>query len=180
MIEFKLTSTKQDLEEILALQQKNLPQHISSKEQQKEGFVTVEHTLEILHKMHKAHPHIIALHNSKIVGYALCMGKEFKNDIPVLTPMFDEIEASISALENTINYIVMGQICVAKSFRRKGIFRGLYSVMKQHVSPHYDAIITEISLQNKPSSKAHKSIGFESLKTYTLNTQEWELILLPC
>ena len=180
MIEFKLTSTKKDLEEILALQQKNLPQHISSKEKQKEGFVTAEHTLEVLHEMHKEHPHIIATHNTEIIGYALCMGKEFKNDIPILTPMFHEIEASISALDKRINYIVMGQICVAKSFRKKGVFKGLYRAMKQHVSSEFNAIITEVALQNKPSSKAHKAIGFEVLKTYTLNGQEWELILLRC
>ena len=180
MIQYRLTSTKKDLHEILALQQKNLPRSISLKEQQKEGFVTVEHTLDILYKMHKVHPHVIALHNTKIIGYALCMGKEFKNDIPILTPMFDEIEASISAAENTINYIVMGQICIAKNFRKKGVFRGLYTAIRQHISPTYNAIITEVDLQNKHSSDAHKAIGFEVLKTYTSNAQQWELILLPC
>ena len=180
MIQYTLTSTKKDIHEILALQQKNLPQFISLKEQQKEGFVTVQHSFDILVKMHNAHPHIIAIHNTKIIGYALCMLKEFKNDIPILTPMFHEIEATIPSLDPAINYIVMGQICVAKNFRKKGVFRGLYTAMRQHIPPNYNAIITEVSLQNKHSSDAHKAIGFKVLKTYTSDSQEWELILLPC
>ena len=174
MIQFKLTSTKDELKEIIELQQRNLPNSISLEEQQNQGFVTVQHTLGVLEKMHKAHPHVVATHNNKVIGYALCMLKEFKNVVPVLIPMFDQIDKELS-----INYIVMGQVCINKNYRKKGVFRGLYNYMQENISKKYNAIITEVDIKNVRSSEAHKAIGFKTLKEYHSNNQNWELIILP-
>ena len=180
MVQYKLTSSKEELAQIIDLQQKNLPQNISKKEQQIQGFVTVQHTLEVLEKMHNSHPHIIATSNNKVVGYALCMLQEFKNDVPVLIPMFKQINNVISSLDYHINYMVMGQICIDKNFRRKGIFKGLYNFMTQNISKKYNAIITEVDANNTRSLNAHKAIGFDILTTYNSNNQNWELIILNC
>ena len=40
-----------ELEQILDLQQRNLPKNISQEEREKEGFVTVEHDLDLLRAM---------------------------------------------------------------------------------------------------------------------------------
>ena len=57
----KLTrcSTKAELQQILDLQQKNHLQNVDADEKEKEGFVTVSHTLELLTEMNAACPHII-------------------------------------------------------------------------------------------------------------------------
>ena len=128
MIKYQLTATDQELEEIIALQQKNLPLNISSGEKNDEGFVSVQHTLALLRKMHDAHPHVIAKHNDKVVGYTLCMLQEFRNEIPLLTPMFNQIDKAIKELSENFNYMVMGQVCVDKDYRKQGIFRALYTV----------------------------------------------------
>lgn len=175
MIQFKTTSTKEELKQILELQQKNLPKNISQTEKKEQGFVTVEHDLEILERMHNVQPHIIAVSNNRVVGYALCMDKQFKNDVPVLIPMFDEIDNS---LKEDIPYILMGQVCVDKDFRGKGVFRGLYEKMKTEVKPTFEAIITEVDALNTRSSNAHKAIGFDKLTTYEAGGQLWELIIL--
>ncbi len=179
MIQYKLTSTQKELEEIIALQQKNLPNNISATEKTQQGFVTVQHSIQLLKNMHNAHPHVIAVHNKKVVGYALCMLPEFKNEIPVLVPMFDQIDKAISQLNKEINYMVMGQICIDINYRKQGIFRGLYNFMKENISDTFTAIITEVDVQNVRSSNAHKAIGFTELKKYMAKNQEWELILLP-
>lgn len=44
---FKIASTKQDFEQILALQRQNLYTLISQEDQEKQGFVFAEHTLEL-------------------------------------------------------------------------------------------------------------------------------------
>lgn len=180
MIQYKLTSTKEELEQILELQQKNIPQNISSQEQQKQGFVTVQHTFEVLEKMHNSQPHIIATYNNRVIGYTLCMLQEFKNDVPVLIPMFNQINKMIPLLKNEINYVVMGQVCIDKAYRKKGVFRGLYNFMKQNISDKYNAIITEVDVKNVRSSNAHKAVGFEVINIYQSNNQDWELILLHC
>lgn len=173
MITYKTTSTQEELLQILTLQQKNLPKNLSKKEMKEQGFVTVEHDLSILQKMHDVAPHIIAISNNKVVGYALSMDKQFKNDIPVLIPMFEVIEKSPV---KKINYILMGQVCIDKKYRGKGLFRGLYNKMKQEVN--FDAIITEVDALNTRSSNAHKAIGFDEICKYESGGQLWELIIL--
>ena len=49
--------------------------------------------------------------------------------------------------------------------------------MKDELSKEYDAIITEVDVLNTRSSQAHKAVGFEILKNYSSNNQDWELII---
>ncbi|MDG2193434.1 MAG: GNAT family N-acetyltransferase [Polaribacter sp.] len=177
-IHYQRTKNDEELKEILVLQEKSSPQNISPLEKKEEGFVTVQHSLTLLKKMHDACPHIVAKHHEKVIGYALCMLPKFKKEVPVLIPMFHEIDNELLLKKEPINYLVMGQICIDKTYRKQGVFRGLYHFMKQEVHNSFNAIITEVDVKNVRSSNAHKAIGFKELKTYTSNGQEWELILL--
>ncbi|MBL4643650.1 MAG: GNAT family N-acetyltransferase [Flavobacteriaceae bacterium] len=178
MIKYQLTTTNKELEEIIVLQQKNLPVNISTSEITEQGFVSAQHTLALLTKMHDAHPHVIAKENGKVVGYALCMLQEFRNGIPLLTPMFNLSDKAINELNEPLNYMVMGQVCVDKEYRKQGVFRALYNYMKENISKEYNAIITEVDVKNLPSVNAHKAIGFEVLKEHQSNNQTWQLIVL--
>lgn len=179
MLKTKITyhraSTTEELNQILKLQKDNLPQELSASEKEKEGFVTVHHTFDILKKMNDACPHIIAKYNNDVVGYALCMTTDFKTKISVLTPMFLEIESVIS---KNIKYIVMGQVCVSKNYRKQGVFRSLYRFMAQTLKPDFNVIITEVDAENTRSLNAHKSVGFKTLKTYMSQNQLWKIIHL--
>ncbi|MEC3964787.1 GNAT family N-acetyltransferase [Flagellimonas halotolerans] len=175
MISYKQVGTLEELQQILALQQQNLPQNLSSEERSKEGFVTVEHTLEVLKTMNDMCGHIIAIEGNQVVGYALCMHPNFADEIEVLRPMFKEID---SALKEKNNYMVMGQICVAKSHRGKGVFRKLYQTMKEKLPKGFDTLITEVDGKNKRSLAAHAAIGFKTLTIYHSGEKEWHIISL--
>jgi len=170
---YKRAETNQELHQILELQRTNIPSVISEKEKQKEGFVTVHHTFEILKAMNDKCSHVIAKNNGEVVGYALCMLKIFKEDIEVLRPMFQQIDNSLQA-ETT--YFVMGQICVDKTYRKQGVFRGMYGFMKQEMRLIYDLIVTEVDIENTRSLNAHYAIGFKHLHSYNSKNQDWELI----
>ncbi|WP_298893194.1 GNAT family N-acetyltransferase [uncultured Psychroserpens sp.] len=174
-ITYHRVKTNEELEAILKLQSDNLPKKITASEQEKEGYVTIHHTFDILKRMNDSCAHIIAKHEENIVGYVLCMTKSFKDEIPILVSMFNEIESIIPEAQN---YIVMGQVCVSKAYRKQGIFRGLYQFMSQVLKPDFDAIITEVNIKNVRSSNAHLAIGFELLKIYNSNDDTWELIRL--
>lgn len=174
-ITFTKASSDQELKQIIRLQKKNLLVHISTAEKEKEGFVTVQHDFELLKQMNDRQPHIIAKNNDLVIGYALCMVSDFGNDIEVLKPMFLEIESSFL---NVTSYIVMGQICIDKAYRKQGIFRGLYKTMQESTKSNFGTIITEVDSLNTRSLNAHIAIGFKILKTYTSGTQDWKLIYL--
>ena len=127
MIEYKSTSSSQEIEEIVQLQQDNLFEHLSKQQRQTQGFVTVKHSVEQLTTWHQIKAHTIAVSEGRVVGYALSMLRDYRKQVPVLVPMFDQIDRNIKP---DIDYIVMGQICIHKDFRGKGVFRGLYEKMK--------------------------------------------------
>jgi len=171
----KYTSVISDieLEQIIKLQKKNLPHNISTSEKEKEGFLTVKHDFEILKKMNTHQPHIIAKDGDSVIAYALCMHQKFKNDIEILKPMFSMIDKHI---ETETTYIVMGQICIDKTYRKQGVFNGLYQKMKTELKEKYDLLITEVATNNSRSLQAHLAIGFKTLKVYTFDQIEWHII----
>ena len=175
MVVYTVTKNVKDLSEILKLQKANLPDNLSEKTKKEQGFVTVHHHLEMLQKMHTIHPHTIALYNNKLIGYALSMSRKFSNDIPILAPMFSKIKASEKREEN---YLIMGQVCVARDFRGKGVFRGLYDHMKKIFSNVYDCIITEINSKNSRSMNAHLTLGFQELARYDFEGETWIVLFI--
>ena len=175
MITYTQASTIDHLEQILLLQQQNLPKNLTDKEKEREGFLTVEHSFEVLKAMNEECRHIIALENGKVVAYALCMHPKFAESIEVLRPMFQEISQIVKGKKN---YMVMGQICVAKTNRGQGIFRKLYETMKEKLPEGFDTIITEVDAKNQRSVNAHKAIGFSEIKRYKADGKVWSLITL--
>ena len=168
-------STEKELEQILALQQRNLLQNVSHENRNTEGFVSVQHDLAILGKMNEVCPHIIATFEKKVVGYALCMHPKFADEIELLRPMFLEIATAVPPTES---FIAMGQICVDKEHRKKGIFRELYKTMKAYLQPEFDSIVTSVDVTNTRSLEAHYAVGFTDLKNFRAKNRDWKLIQL--
>jgi predicted GNAT family N-acyltransferase len=175
MIRYKTVSTKKELEQILALQKTNLPNSLSSAEKKKEGFVTVHHGFDLLKRMNESCPHIIATRGMQVIGYTLCMHPKFGDEIEVLKSMFAEIENTSKPFKS---FIIMGQVCVDKDYRKQGVFRELYNKMKETTSTEFEAIITEVDATNQRSLKAHYAIGFKTLSKYKGDGRDWELIYL--
>ncbi len=174
------SQTDQDLQQILDLQKRNLTQALSQEEIDREGFVTVNHRLEDLKKMNSFEHSVIAKEDNIVVAYLLAMTKKSKLDIPVLAPMF-EVFDQVAYREKKIseyNYLVVGQVCVAKEFRGKRILDECYRAYKERFQTKYDFAITEISQKNIRSMKAHQRIGFETTHEYRdSNGIDWNIVL---
>jgi ribosomal protein S18 acetylase RimI-like enzyme len=166
-IHYDMASNDEDLSQILSLQHDNLPQNISPQEAKSQGFVTIEHTLETLQALSDPYGHVVArVDDDSIVGYALIMLPHHRELVPFLRPILKEVE------EVTLDgkpvreqaYCVMGQVCIAREFRGRGIFRGLYEEMvKTMKDAGYDYIVTGVALSNLRSRRAHEKIGFVPL-----------------
>lgn len=168
-----------DLESILSLQLSNLPSHISKTEAAEQGFVTVHHSLDILQAMNERYGHSLAWENNQLCGYALVMEKKFRDEIPVLFPMFELLDGIVWRGKPLAEwrYFVMGQICVAKAYRGTGVFAGLYHNLRARLSPSFDLVVTQISARNPRSVRAHEKTGFEVLHEYTAPDGEHWLVV---
>jgi len=177
-IEYTNSKSIADLEAILLLQRENHYSNISKKEAKEQGFVTCIHDAELLSKMNQPFPHIIAKDQNRIVAYALVMTREHSSALPVLQPMFEKINSlDFQGIPlNTSAYVVMGQICVAKEYRGKGIFKELYNTMELQLRDDFDYIITEVDEDNRRSLAAHARCGFTTIAEYN-SVKDWHLVL---
>lgn len=180
-IEFTHPTTRQHIRQILALQQRNLPKNITKTEAQEQGFLTVEHDEDLLWDMNQKYPHTVAMTDGQIVGYALVMTHDFQERIPILEPMYAKIN-ELSYQKKPLSayrYFIMGQVCIHKNFRGKGIFKGLYQAMREQLKNDFDFIITEVSHRNTRSLRAHEKAGFKTLLNYqSPDGEHWRLIVL--
>jgi ribosomal protein S18 acetylase RimI-like enzyme len=160
-----------ELEQILELQQQNLARNLSPAEIAAQGFVTVEHTLEILRRMHALSPSMVAKEGDALAGYALVMPVECRSFVPVLLPMFERLDAL-----GVQRFYVMGQICVGKPWRGRGVFDLLYEAHRRHLRATYDSVVTEVATRNTRSMRAHERVGFTVLERYRDATDEWALL----
>lgn len=181
MYEVTTASSSDHIFGIHSLQKLNLKVSLSDEEIDSQGFVTCDHTVELLTAMNSPYPHIIALDDQDIAGYALVMLESFRNDIPVLKSMFetmDDLQYRGKNLKNA-HYFVMGQVCVAKDHRSQGLFDKMYSHLKETMRRHFDYCITEIATDNLRSRKAHSRVGFSELHSYidSQSGQSWELVI---
>ena len=168
-ISYSRSKNELELQKVLELQKRNTRRVLSSEELRSEGFVTVVHDLDLLKKMHRSCPHILAKKGEEIVGYALAMVSDFRDEIPILVPLFELIDRLLPDSK----YLVMGQICIDKSFRGKGIFSQMYQYYRDQLHNSYDCLVTEVSSGNQRSLQAHLHIGFEHLYTHVENQEEW-------
>jgi hypothetical protein len=181
MVTYGISTTEEELKGILELQRINLQRNITPDELASQGFVTVEHDLDLLTRMNSPYGHIIAKEEEKVVGYTLVELPEWKYEIPVLIEMFDQIDSIIyeGLPLGESKFFTMGQACVAKSHRGQEVFAGLYAEMKKRMCNDFDYIITEIASRNYRSLRAHEKVGFEVIKTYQIGDgEEWVLILM--
>lgn len=180
MIHYDIVRSDADLQQILDLQAKNLPSHISLEEKKAEGFVTIHHDFKLLAAMNQPYPHVVARQNGQIVGYTLVMQRDFATAIPYLQPMFKMIDQQRyrGQLLADAAYFVMGQVCIEKDYRGQGLFQKLYEKLKDGLVAHFDLVITEVSLKNPRSIRAHEKVGFKNIKTYaTDDGEEWMILL---
>jgi GNAT superfamily N-acetyltransferase len=161
-----IVESDRDLEGILALQRAN-------RAPTADGFVTVEHTLEILRAMHVLAPSVVARDHGEVVAYAIVMPVETRARVPILGPMFDMIEGLVPP---ATRWYVMGQIAVASIHRGTGLFDALYAEHRARYRDRFDRVITEVATRNTRSLRAHERVGFRTVTTYRDTTDEWALI----
>jgi L-amino acid N-acyltransferase YncA len=174
-----VVTTNEELREIIQLSDQNLRTKISEEEKKSQGFVSWNYSFELLHKLNAQHPHVVVKDDNKVIGYALVALKEARNFHPALKRMITDLEPlrykgkKLSAYK----YYIMGQVCVDKAYRGKGILEMLYQKHKALFEKDFDFVVTEISTLNSRSIRAHEKIGFKTIYTYADNLDKWHVVL---
>ncbi len=175
----RLADRDSDLRAIQALQTQNLRRNVSDSEAAEFGFLMAEFDLEFLRQMHRSRASIVAVNRDVVVGYALVATKAIRDGNPLLTALFDQIdqlEFQGRRLAES-DYVVVGQLCVAKEYRGQGLVPRLYQHFRSSLEADHAFAITEVAKANHRSLKAHRKVGFETIHVMLYEGLEWEVVL---
>jgi RimJ/RimL family protein N-acetyltransferase len=181
-VNFTTVSTPQEVDQILALQARNLPAVLDDQTMVSQGFVTVRHDREVLLRMNRAYPSVIARSGGALAGYCLVMPREFAGQVPILDDLFGLLETLSHRgllLRDNPRWFVMGQVCVGEAFRGQGVFEGMYQKLREHCRADFDFVVTSIADRNTRSIRAHEKTGFKTLRAFENddNGDPWRVVV---
>jgi ribosomal protein S18 acetylase RimI-like enzyme len=129
--------------------------------------------------MHDVSPSIIAKDRDKVVGYALVATKEIRMGHDLIADLFNVIDTKSykGQLLNEVNYVVVGQLCVAEAYRGQGLVKRLYDHYRDCLASEYDYLITDVAQANTRSLNAHKKSGFQVIDTLVYAGIGWDIVL---
>lgn len=175
----KFVDSDEELAQISKLSSVNQLANLTDGTKEKEGFVTWLYTIDILKTLHKISPSIIVKDGDQVVGYALVLLEEsaeyyepFRKTLEILSPVIYKNKPL-----SDYQYYFMGQICVDLDYRGQGIVNLLYQFHKEQLSPYYNFLVTEISVNNPRSQRAHEKVGFKTIYISEDETDRWNIVL---
>ena len=172
-------SSPTEINGIRDLQALNLKQNITAEEAMDQGFLTAAYTIEYLQEMNAVSPSIIAKDGDKVVGYALVATKDIRKGHDLIEGLFDAIDAceyNGKSLRN-VNYVVVGQLCVAKEYRGQDLVQKLYGHFRDCLSNEFIYLVTDVAKANVRSLKAHKKRGFQVINELMYGGFGWDIVL---
>ena len=179
MIDIRMARSERDLKGIKTLCSENHFSKLSDKELNTQGFITINYSLDELKALHEIAASVIALDNQKVVGYALVANKESLGIHHMLDDLIRFIEHTTyqSISFRNSRYIVVGQLCVSKAYRRQKIAQRIYEKFQQIYGNDYHYCITSVDIKNQGSIKAHLMRGFKEIQTTTYQCKSYSVIL---
>lgn len=172
-------TTEEELIQVNKMNQLYLRSNVSQQVQQEEGFVSWLYPVSLLQQMNNIAPSIIVKDDDRVIGYALVTPIEassFHPDLKILIDHLEKITYKGKPL-SSYSYYVMGQVCIDKEYRGKGIFNMLFQKHKEIYKDKYELLVTEISTRNLRSQKAHEKVGFTTIHTYSDVLDEWNVVV---
>jgi len=179
MTAVRLATHDWELEGILALQRANLRNYLSDSEAAEQGFLTAEFDLPYLRAMNAARPSVIAVEESKVVGYALVATRPIQHGHPFIQALFQAIDP-IPFHGRTLGetaYVVVGQLCVGRSHRGQGLVQRLYQHFRETLQADYNCAVTDIARENIRSLRAHQATGFQVVHSIAYEGREWDVVV---
>lgn len=175
----KRVSNREEIEGIKRLQTANLRENLRPEEIEAEGFVTAEYTLDFLERMNRETPAVIAVDDKEVVGYALVATRKLLGHHELLDDLFRQIDEQIyrGAKLSKKNYVLVGQLCVQREYRGKGLAIKMYEFFRSELSGLFDYCLTDVQVSNPRSIRAHLRAGFQILGELSYGGSPWKIVI---
>ena len=174
-----LASTDREIQEIRDLQEANLKDNIPLENRLSDGFLTAKYELDFLKAMNDLTPAIIAKQDGLVVGYVLATDRSLLAKHPLLKDLGSQLNKIPfgGKLIGDFNYLVVGQLCVAKDVRGRGLAQNLYAKFKTTYESQYPFVITDVDRENLASLKTHLKVGFQVISMLLNGSSNWDVLI---
>lgn len=167
-----------DLPSLLELQESNLFENLPA-EQHKDGFLSARFAVEQFAQMNREAAVVVAEDDGRIIGYACSAGVDFSRQFPILEAMITTF-GWLTYLGTTLidaRVCIYGPVCVDRSFRGRGVLRGLISGLKVELAGQFDVAAAFISKVNSRSLGAHvDGLGMTVLGDYAFEAGRYWIV----
>lgn len=177
VMEFR-RATPEDVPAILAVQVANFIGNLDEAERQ-DGFLSVEFTRKQLEEMADNVGIIVASDGARLAGYLCASSCEFNRPFPLLASMMqqcDEIDYGGRPLASS-RLFIYGPVCIDRSYRGRGLLRGLYETLKKEVAGRYDVGVAFVAGDNPHSLRAHvDGLGMDLVGEFVFSAKRYHLL----
>lgn len=142
----------EDIPEVCELLKKNFVDNLTES-QKKDGFLSILFTEGELREMADNGVMIVALFESRVVGFLTTQTCEYNLEIPIARTMVKILSDVIDEHRT----LVCGPVCIDGDFRGLGILEQMYGRLALEAEGSYDTGITFVSDSNPRSIAAHRN-----------------------
>lgn len=180
MLRVAQCASDDEVAQILALNRANHRSVLSDDEKRDAGFLTLLYTERMVRDLQRHMPTVIVKAGDVVAGYAHALPPSEGNKIdPHLQAMVDQVNPIVldGRPLSEHRYYLMAGICVHANYRGKGVFQMLYEGHRQFYGERYEMLVTDISVSNARSMRAHERTGFRTIHKYRDQQDEWQVVM---
>lgn len=163
-------ATEADIPGIHALQEANLYANLN-KQERKDGFVTTPFTANQLKEIIGRSGLFVTEEGGEIIAYVFAGTWDYFDQWPIFPYMssrFPELRYKDFEVSRSASF-QYGPVCIAKSYRNKGVFRATFETMRLEWIKYYPLSVTFVNAINDVSEKAHLRLGWEEIDRFKFN-----------
>ena len=168
---------KSDIEGVLSLQKQNLFGKMPE-EELKNGFVTTPFTTDLIEEIIAKEDGLFVAENesNEIIAYVFAASWRYFSQWEIFNYMVSRLDQLSFNHKNitTENSFQYGPICIAKSYRGRGIINLIFEEMRVEFVKRYPISITFINKVNIVSEKAHtQKLGWQKIDEFQFNNNTY-------
>ena len=168
--------TQDDINAVLALQEKYLYRNLNDQEREK-GFVTTPFTIAQIEEILEQNGVFVAENESgEIIAYAFAGSWSYFEQWEIFNYMVSRFPKLLFHDKNitTENSFQYGPVCIDERYRGQGLLNQLFEEMRLEFFKRYPLSITFINKINVISEKAHtKKLGWKIIDEFEFNNNTY-------
>jgi hypothetical protein len=169
-----------EFQQVVDLQNRNLIS-VLNPEDQLEGFLATQFTLEQFKQMDNALCIVVCVNDNKICGYLCASTIAFNQQFVFPAAMLERCSRILYQNKSIMSYrfFIPSPTCIEREYRGQEVFNDLCKKLVEHLPYEYELAVTFVSTKNLRSLQAIKKVGMEVIDEFEINDNRFWILVCP-